>query len=52
MARPIGETPMLEGEAAIRFWKYLNRPPTQKEIEFGKVLEALFEEYGNIFDWG
>ena len=51
MARPIGETPTLDGEAAVRFWEYLNRPPTQKEIEFGKKLRALYKEYGSIFDW-
>lgn len=51
MARPIGKTPNVDGEAAIRFWEYLNRPPNQKEIEFGKELKALYEEYGSIFDW-
>ena len=50
MARPIGETPKLDGESAIRFWEYLNRPPNQKEIEFGKEVRAIGKEYGNIFD--
>lgn len=37
---------ILEGEDAIRFCEYLNRPATEEEIKLGKEV-ALYMKYMN-----
>ena len=41
MAKPIGDTPILEGKKAEDFLNSLNRPLTKKDKEFKKRLENV-----------
>lgn len=41
MARPIADTPILEGNAAEDFLNSLNKPLTKKDLEFKKKLENV-----------
>ena len=38
MARPIGTTPVFEGEDAIAVLKEMQEPPTQEDKEFAKEI--------------
>lgn len=38
MARPIGKTPVFEGEDAIAVLKKMKEPPTEKDKEFAKKI--------------
>ena len=40
MAKPIGTTPVLKGEDAIRILKKMNEPPTEKEKELVKKIKS------------
>ena len=40
MAKPIGETPTLYGDDALRILKGMNEPPTEDEIEFAKKIKS------------
>ncbi len=43
MAKPIGPTPVLEGEDAIRILKKMKEPPTEKDREMArKIREQRF----------
>lgn len=44
MAKPIGKTPVFEGEDAIAILKKMKEPPTKKDKDFAKKLD-LKEEY-------
>jgi len=44
MAKPISETPDLEGKAAEAVLQRMRDPPTKKDIEFGKKLSKLYSE--------
>lgn len=41
MARPIGNTPTLEGKEAAEFINKMFEPPTEKDKEFKKRLENV-----------
>ena len=57
MAKPIGKTPVIEGEDAIAILKEMQEPPTKKDKEFAKKLEIKEQFYFNtlpkrrIFDY-
>lgn len=38
MAKPIGKTPVFEGEDAIAVLKKMNEPPSKKDKEFAKKI--------------
>ena len=38
MAKPIGKTPVIEGEDAIAILKKMQEPPTKKDKEFAKKI--------------
>ena len=40
MAKPIGPTPVLEGEDAIEFLKRMNEPPTEEDKEFARKIRG------------
>lgn len=40
MAKPIGETPTLYGEDAIRILRKMKEPPTKEDIEFAKKIKS------------
>ena len=40
MAKPIGETPTVYGEDALRILRKMNEPPTEEEIEFAKKIRS------------
>ena len=40
MAKPIGETPILYGEDALRILRKMNEPPTKEEIEYAKKIKS------------
>lgn len=40
MARPIGKTPVFEGEDAIAVLKKMKEPPTEKDKEFAKKIRS------------
>ena len=41
MAKPIGNTPVLEGKEAAEFINRMFEPPTKQEKEFKKRLEKV-----------
>ena len=45
MARPIGDTPVLEGDEAAEFLNKMFEPPTEKEKEFKKKIGSQRRVY-------
>lgn len=45
MAKPIGKTPVFEGEDAIAILKKMKEPPTKKDKDFAKKLDFKEEYY-------
>lgn len=43
MAKPIGQTPILEGKSARRFLKKMEEPPSKEKIEYWKKINSQRE---------
>ena len=43
MARPIGNTPELEGDEATEFLIRMFQPPTEKEKKMGEKMKSIRE---------
>lgn len=50
MTRQIEPTPVLEGEVARKFIEYINRPPTEEEIEFERSVDEIFKKINFNFE--
>ena len=50
MARPIGTTPVFEGEDAIAVLKEMQEPPTQEDKEFAKEIrnQRIVLDYNSL----
>ena len=40
MAKPIAKTPVFEGEDAIKVYKKMSEPPTEKDKKFAKKIRS------------